>query len=169
MQVNAATIVALIVALGGWILAGASTWLNYKNQTEANFFRALDWLSGGIQKRSLGIAAVEGTWHLRRVRRLSTPVLCGSAIYLLLRSNEHESPSELNNLYRIMALITSVAKIRHEHEFHYQMLLGALSEKLGPGFQGGLNVPAEKVAEWRSGTVAAITRSGGSAVAAPQP
>ena len=65
MQVNAATIVALVVALGGWVLAGTSTWLNYRTKTEENYYRTLDWLSGGTQKRNLGIAAVEGSWHLR--------------------------------------------------------------------------------------------------------
>ncbi len=151
---NAATIVALVVALGGWVLAGATTWLNYKTKTEENFYRALDWLSGGTQKRNLGIAAVEGSWHLRRVRRLSTPLLCSSAVYLLLRSTESDSPNELNNLYRIMAMITGVPRIRHEHAFHYRMLLDALDEKLNPGFSGGLNVAGEKVAEWRSGVIA---------------
>jgi hypothetical protein len=167
MQVNAATIVALVVALGGWVLAGATTWLNYKTKTEENFYRALDWLSGGTQKRNLGIAAVEGSWHLRRVRRLSTPLLCSSAVYLLLRSSESGSPNELNNLYRIMAMITGITKIRHEHEFHYRMLLDALAEKLSPGFSSGLDVPNEKVAEWRSGVIAATGKSAGSAGAAP--
>ena len=49
---------------------------------------------------------------------------------------------------------TGVAKIWHEHKFHYRMLLDALDEKLNPGFSGGLNVPNEKVAEWRSEVIA---------------
>lgn len=64
-QVNAAIIVALVVALGGWVLACTTTWLNYKTKIEENYYRALDWLSGGMQKRNLGIAVVEGSWHLR--------------------------------------------------------------------------------------------------------
>jgi hypothetical protein len=159
--VDAATIVALVVGLGGWIAAGATTWLNYKAATEANFYRALDWLSGGTQKRNLGIAAIEGSWHARRVQRLSTPLLCSSAVYLLLRSMEADSASEVNNLYRIMQLLTARAKIRPVHEFHYGLLLSALDEKLEPGFAGGLHVSPEKLGEWRSRMVAIAGSSSG--------
>lgn len=156
MRVNAAIIVALVVALGGWVLAGMTTWLGYKTKSEENLYRAFDWLSGGTQKRNLGIAAVEGSWHLRRVRRLSTPLLCSSAVYLLLRSSENDSPNELNNLYRMMQMLTPAATIRHEHQFHYRMLLDALNEKRKPAFAGGLIVSSEKLDEWQSGVAAVL-------------
>jgi hypothetical protein len=150
MHVNATNIVALVVALGGWALAATTAWLNYKTKTDENFYRALDWLSGGTQKRNLGVAAIEGSWHLRRVRRLSTPLLCSSAVYLLLRSKQDDSANELNNLYRIMEMIASVAKVQDRHEFHYRMLSDALDQKLDPGFFGGLSVSDEKVASWQA-------------------
>jgi hypothetical protein len=159
--VDAATIVALAVGLGGWIAAGATTWLNYKAASEANFYRALDWLSGGTQKRNLGIAAVEGAWHTRRVRRLSTPLLCSSAVYLLLRSDERDSANELNNLYRIMYMLTARPKINASQVFHYRLLLSALGEKLEPGFIGGLDVSSEKVNEWRSKVIAFTSNANG--------
>ena len=148
---DAATIVALVVGLGGWVAAGVTTWLSYRTASESNFYKALDWLSGGTQKRNLGIAAIEGSWHTRRTRRLSTPLLCSSAIYLLLRSNEADSANEMNNLYRIMHMLTGSAKIESNQEFHYRLLLRALEEKAAPGFVGGLDVSLKEVMEWRSG------------------
>lgn len=60
---NVTTAVTLVVALGGWVLAATTTWLTYKTKSDENYYRALDWMSGGTQKRNLGIAAIEGAWH----------------------------------------------------------------------------------------------------------
>lgn len=158
---DTATIVALVVGLGGWVAAGATTWLNYKTASEANFYRALDWLSGGTQKRNLGIAAIEGTWHTRRTRRLSTSLLCASSVYLLLRSGAGDSADEVNNLHRIMQMLIGRAKVERSQEFHYRLLLKALEEKLEPGFTGGLKIPAETVGEWKSMVIAIVGNAGG--------
>ncbi|MEU4313889.1 hypothetical protein [Nocardia sp. NPDC024068] len=145
------TIVALIVALGGWALAGVTAWLNYRTKVDETFFHALDWLSGGSQKRNLGIAVVESTWQRRRFRRISTPLLCNSAVYLLLRTESRDSPNELNNLRRIMHLLTAPKKIPREHQFHYETLLTALDER--PGAQqndrGLTIIPATELASWK--------------------
>jgi hypothetical protein len=148
--VSAAIVVALVVALGGWVLAGVTAWLSYKTSSDQNFYHALDWLSGGTQKRNLGIAAIEASWHTRRFRRLSAPLLCNSAIYLLLRSDSADSPNELSNLYRMMAMVTNVVRIPQEQELHYRMLSDALGEKLSPGFSGGLEIPASQLSQWQT-------------------
>src|ERR1041384_2755918 len=74
---DATSAIALVVALGGWILAAVTAWINYRAQTAATFFQALDWMPGGTQKRSIGIAAIEGAWHNRRFRHLNTPPVKG--------------------------------------------------------------------------------------------
>ncbi|SFR16987.1 hypothetical protein SAMN04488564_104485 [Lentzea waywayandensis] len=147
---NVTTVVTLVVALGGWVLAATTTWLTYQSKSEENYFRALDWMSGGTQKRNLGIAVIEGSWHKRRIRRISTPLLCSSVIYLLLRSSQHDAAHELNNLRRMMHLLVDTAPRRREHDFHYRALLKALDEKVDPEFRGGLLVPVDDVRGWRA-------------------
>ena len=151
------SVVALVVALGGWVLAAVTTWINYRTQTEATFYQALDWLSGGTQKRSIGIAAIEGSWRRARFRRLSLPLLCSSSVYLLLSSNQRDSPQELTNLRRMMALVTNVTRVPPDYRLHYQLLLEALNEKGAKSdISLGLDIAEEQVREWRH-KVAALT------------
>lgn len=147
---DATSAIALVVALGGWVLAAVTAWINYRSQTAATFFQALDWMSGGTQKRSIGIAAIEGAWHNRRFRRLSTPLVCSSCIYLLLRSRQRDSADELSNLRRMMALATGQARVRPGHRLHFQLLLDALRQRsTGPNTGLGLEIADEQIAQWR--------------------
>jgi hypothetical protein len=66
--VTAATVVALVVALGGWVLAGVIAWLNYRTKTEEIFLRALDWLSGGTQKRNMFKRHQDRCQNLKRIQ-----------------------------------------------------------------------------------------------------
>jgi hypothetical protein len=122
----------LVVGLGGWFLAVATAWLNYRQKQEETFHNALDWMTKGTQRRNVGIAAIEGSWKRRRFRELSTPVLCGSAIYLLLYSQEVDSPHEFNNLERIMHLLTDNGKSGKYH-LQYKAVLDALRQRIKQG------------------------------------
>ena len=158
---SSSDVATIMVALGGWVLAGITAWLGYRTKAEETFFHALDWLSGGTQKRNLGIAAVEGYWAKMRFRRLSTPLLCNSAIYLLLHSDEGDSPNELNNLYRMMELLSAEYAVPKNLQFHYRQLQSALDHKGGKVAAGGLEVPAETLCTWqrRIGRIVARFRS----------
>ena len=75
------------------------------------FFQSLDWLSGGTQKRNLGIAAIEANWDRSRFRQLCVPLLINSAIYLIAESDQADSANELNNLYRMIRLLFSYKRL----------------------------------------------------------
>jgi hypothetical protein len=94
--------------------------------------------------------AVALAWHQRRARYISTPLLCSSAIYLILRSNQQDSANELNNLRRIMHLLVDTRRPGREHAFHYAALAEALDAKVAPEFRGGLDVPVQEARAWHT-------------------
>jgi hypothetical protein len=85
---------------------------------------ALNWMTGRSQRRNVGIAAIEASWQPRwrrkKFRRLVTPVLCGTALYLISASDQKDAPHELHNLDRVMALLmTSSRKERQRFRIAY--------------------------------------------------
>lgn len=119
MSATTATLLAGLAALGG---AAAATVVGYIHDSRATFFQALDWLSSGTQRRSLGIATLEVVWmrghsitarlfrSQRYFRDLSIPVLETAAVYLLLVKDQPLEPHEARNLDRIMELLLTVNK-----------------------------------------------------------
>ena len=113
----AATLLAGVAALMG---ASIATFVGFVHNSRATFFQALEWLSGGTQRRSLGIATVEAVWRRRgsiwaRVfgnydyfRDLSIPILESAAVYLLLTKDQPLEAHEQRNLRRIMDLLLEV-------------------------------------------------------------
>jgi hypothetical protein len=55
---------SLVAALGGWMVAGILAITNYLEhrgeQRQKVLLQALEYLTGGSQKRSVGIALIEG-------------------------------------------------------------------------------------------------------------
>lgn len=142
-------ILTLIVALGGWIVAAIIAWLNYKQKSEEIFFHTLDWLSGGTQKRNLGISSIEAYWGERKYKDLSLSLLSNTAIYLLLESDQKDSAHEINNLYRIMNLLLGEAAIKGKHRFLYTSLQEAVDQaRVNEGRKHGLIVPVQKLEAW---------------------
>jgi hypothetical protein len=137
----------LLGALLGGIVGMLVAYFGYRQKEREMFYRALDWLSGGTQRRSLGIAAIESLWtypsfrsRLSRSRPatpssrfvdLSIPVLANSAVYLLLAKDQRLKAHELKNLERIMRLLTETQLTpdqRARHAFHYSSVRDALDE-----------------------------------------
>jgi hypothetical protein len=82
---------------------------------------ALDWMTGDSQRRNVGIATIESSWEprwrRRKFRRLVTPVLCGTALYLISASNQKDAPHEVHNLDRVMALLMTSSR-KERQDFH---------------------------------------------------
>jgi hypothetical protein len=86
---TAATIIgALIGFVGGLVAARAA----YQQKADELFFKALDFLGGGSQKRNLSVAAIELYWSNKRHRPVSVSLLIGSALYLLVQRGGNHSP-----------------------------------------------------------------------------
>ena len=138
MSTAAATALAAGSALIGATIAAIA---GYVHNSRATFFQALDWLSGGTQRRSLGIATIEVVWRRRRsvsarlfgsygyFRDLSIPVLESSAVYLLLAKEQPLKAHESRNLSRIMELLVDVKGTeRKRHASVYRDLTEVLAK-----------------------------------------
>ena len=87
-QPTASIIAAVIAGLVGILVGLIAAGIQYRTKSDELFYKALDFLDGGTQRRNLGIAAIELSWNHRRFRPIATALLIGSALYLLLESEQ---------------------------------------------------------------------------------
>jgi hypothetical protein len=143
-QSTATIIAALLGFLGGLVAARAV----YQQKADELFFKALDFLGGGSQKRNLGIAAIEMYWSNKRHRPVSISLLIGSAIYLLLQSGQEDAAHELHNLDRIMTHLLRQESRSFTSRSQYERLLNAVRAAQQPQRSAGLKVPADSLGAW---------------------
>ena len=136
---------ALIGFIGGLVVAR----YQYRQKSDELFFKALDFLKGKTQARNLGIAAIELYWANRRHRALCTSLLVGTAIYLLLESNQRAKAHELNNLCRVMQLLLSDPKTLESNIEQRKALSGAVATAMR-GHPTGVLVPEDTLKQWAS-------------------
>lgn len=104
-------VVALITLLGTLIVLSWNIIDRSRSSFEDRMSQATDFLTGGTQKRSAGIAVISGSRRrLARRREVEwriamTLLLCTQAIYLLEQSGEGNGPDEILNLRRIIELL----------------------------------------------------------------
>lgn len=104
----------------GWIVSTASSasvaivlaivgaYERYRLEKQNTLIRALEYLTGGSQKRSVGIALIEGLWHKEHpYYRAILPALTNQAVYLLLVTKS-KGPHQSQNFSRIMNLLLRV-------------------------------------------------------------
>ncbi|HEY6206871.1 MAG TPA: hypothetical protein VIW21_11960 [Chthoniobacterales bacterium] len=141
-----ATMIAALIALSGsllgYVIGMITTKLNYQQKQDELFFKSLDFLRGGSQSRNLGISAIQLYWEADRHRTLCVSLLVGSAIFLLLASQQGTAAHEINNLKRIMKILLENKKLAAEQKPHYEALRDALTAKQAPGHSGGLTLNA---------------------------
>jgi hypothetical protein len=76
-------------------------------------------------------------------------LLTGSAIYLLLASQQQTAAHEVNNLNRIMDMLLNNKNLSPKQKPHYEALRDALIMKQSPGHSGGLAIsPSTKIGTW---------------------
>jgi hypothetical protein len=104
-------IVALFTLLGTLIVLTWNIIDRSRSSFEDRMSKATDFLTGGTQKRSAGIAIISGSRRRLTKRREVTwrtamiLLLCTQAIYLLEESGEGNRPDEILNLRRIIELL----------------------------------------------------------------
>ena len=145
MDQPTATLLAAIVGFVGGLVAARAT---YQQKADELFFKALDFLGGGSQKRNLGIAAIELYWSNKRHRAVSVSLLVGSALYLLYESKQEDAAHELHNLDRLMTRLVRPETHEFSTKTQYERLLSGVRHAQQPGRTGGLAIPTEKLKEW---------------------
>ena len=145
-QPTATLLAALFGFIGGLVAARAA----YQQKADELFFKALDFLGGGSQKRNLGIAAIELYWSNKRHRPVSVSLLVGSAIYLLYESKQDDAAHELHNLDRIMTRLVRQESRKFSTKTQYDRLLAGVRYAQKSERTGGLAIPVEKLKEWEA-------------------
>jgi hypothetical protein len=108
---NVDLIVALVTLLGTLIVLTWNIIDRSRSSFEERMSKATDFLTGGTQKRSAGIATISSSRkRLARHREVAWRtaiilLLCTQAIYLLEQSDEGDRPDEILNLRRIVELL----------------------------------------------------------------
>jgi hypothetical protein len=169
----------LIAAAVGAVALYLSQWLAARESARTRAQEALKWMTGNTQRRNVGLGAIEALWSeptqwkvLRSLGRLArpgatsaqfrqlvTPILCGSAVYLLAASKQGDKPHELYNLVRIMNLLTSATAVTDEDG--YLAVLKALRDTCRPGRTGpGVIVDERRSYEWDAKIAARLTSAG---------
>lgn len=98
------------IALAGWLVAVVQVYISRRDRAQQRdeqlLQTTLSFFDGGTQKRSLGIAMIEGVWRKRAdYVTIFAPVLVNQAIYLLRVSDESTQAHEERNLIRILRLL----------------------------------------------------------------
>lgn len=104
---------SLLVALFGGVMAWYTLTTQRKAGMKSLLLDSLKWFEGGIQKRSIGIAIIDGSWRdFKDLRATWLSVLGAQAVYILSKSYEveHGKPKllpehEFLNLEHILKLL----------------------------------------------------------------
>lgn len=138
----------VIAALLGLLLGAFGTLFIYRLRHDELFFQALQFLGGGSKNRGLGISAIQSYWEAGRHRQLCIPLLIGTAIELLLNSEESDTASERFNLNRVMEMLTADKHPSPSQLKNYGALKQALADKKANPGTGGIEVPAWSLDGW---------------------
>jgi len=150
----------LAAVFGALIGAGISLivarWASAQKEDEL-FYRALDFLGGGSQKRTLGISAIDLYWYSGRHRSVCISLLVGSALYLLAESDQRQSALERYNLERIVEVLTRITKATDSQKPSYESLLDGIREAMQDGRRAGVMVEQDLLKRWEARVSAIVT------------
>lgn len=103
----------LTVAIGGWLfawkVAKQTSDSARRQKNEDRVFDSLKLLSEGSQSRGIALGLIQAYWdEMPNLQRPWTTVVANQAIHLLTRAKERDSFVELDNLYRMFALLERI-------------------------------------------------------------
>jgi hypothetical protein len=140
-----------IIASGGWLVAIFALMLGYLERKQAReeerLGRTLDYFDGGSQRRSIGIALIEGLWiNKARHHDLIVPLIANQIVYLLLSSKSIDAHEE-RNLVRLVMIFKSVPNLRVKYHARWADVCDAIGRKL-EGEQNGMPVSPQTLNMW---------------------
>jgi len=145
----------MVAAIFGWVIAGILAVTSYlERRTEQEYkvlLQALEYLTGGSQKRSVGIALIEGLWEKNYpYHRSLLPALINQSVYLLLETEKRDARHQMYNWLRIMDLILRAPCLPELYE-HYSEISHALFLHLEPEpLSKGITLTRETAEIWFS-------------------
>src|SRR5688572_3022722 len=132
-----------VIAAGGWIVAIIALTLDFIDRRgtreEDRLAKTLEYFDGGSQRRSVGIAMVEGIW-IKNTRHLDViaPLIANQIVYLLLSTESRDAHNE-RNLVRLVHLFASVPKVSQSYSERWADVCDALTRKYA-GERKGIEV-----------------------------
>ena len=142
-----------LIAGGGWIVALLTVWIGYHERNQAReeerLQETLQYFTGGTQKRSIGIALIEGVWQTKG-KYLDTlvPVIANQLVYLLVTTDSQKEAHEERNLVRLFNIFKSVPELNSRHLHYKQDVLDALEKKIR-GEKMGLDIAKPTLEAWQ--------------------
>jgi hypothetical protein len=143
-----------IIACGGWLVAVFLAYLGYAerkaNQKAELLLKTVSYFEGKTQKRSIGIALVEGL--LRKNSEhigVLVPLLTNQFVYLLLHPDVKDSVHEERNLVRLFHLLEEIPSLRAQQEHHDSWC--EVGDAIGRWFGGersGLRISEPTLKQW---------------------
>lgn len=146
-------IIKWAIASGGWIVAIFTVWIGYRERRDAReedtLRGALKYFSGGTQKRSIGIAFLEGKFREdERFQDIWVPVIANQFVYLLVQTKSDDEAHEIRNLVRLYRLLSSVRDFPKRYFDSYGDLMDSIESKL-EGTNRGLNISDATLKMWQ--------------------
>ena len=141
-----------MIATGGWAVAIFVAWLGYRErrdlQQSERLLKTVAYFEGGTQKRSIGLALVEGLLNLKDSHAsILVPLLTNQFVYLLLHPEVKNSVHEERNLVRIFQLLSQVTDLSTRHHYSWCEVGDAISRRLD-GEESGLLIAAPTLRMW---------------------
>lgn len=142
-----------VIASGGWIVALFTVWIGYRERRDAReeetLREALGYFTGGTQKRSIGIAFLEGRFREdKRFQDIWVPVIANQFVYLLVQTKSDDETHEIRNLVRMFRLLSSI----HNFSSRYPEASGDVLDSIETKIEGekrGLLVSTQTLNLWK--------------------
>jgi len=123
-----------------------------RDRVQAHVLDSLKWFEGKSQKRSIGIAVVEGNWaRFPDLHSTWAAVLVNQAVYLLAESGQDDAKHEIDNFYRIQTLLNQPDA--NMTSLQKQAIAAAITRNAAGDGLKGLN--RKMLEDWRSALSAA--------------
>ena len=148
-------IVTWSIAVGGWLIALITTFLGYlerrRTQERELLLQNVAYFDGGTQRRSIGIALIEGLIRRRRQHRdVLLPLLANQFVYLLCHPEVKQSVHEERNLVRLYRLLSETPEFADRFHEVWCDVADAIERRLG-GEKSGLLITEVTLSYWKKG------------------
>lgn len=133
-------IVQTIVASGGWVVAIVALLIGYRERKqtreEERLAQTLECFGGGSQRRSIGIALLEGLWLSKpNTHDVIVPLIANQIVYLLLSTDSVDAHNE-RNLVRLFMIFKAIPNLKEKYWDRRCDVADAITQKLEDGKRG---------------------------------
>ena len=140
------------LASGGWLVAILTLVIGYlerrQGREEERLAETLEYFVGGSQRRSVGIALIEGLWANKpRHHAVIVPLIANQIVYLLLSTDSVDIHNK-RNLERLFDILITVPNLRRKYLRPSTDVLRAIRQKL-EGNEKGIPLSPALLDKWK--------------------